>query len=467
MRLSTHTAPRALTLAILALEVFHLTAAAIRTDLPFNEVAPIINALPAALPSELRERSTEGQRAIWPNWLAQHDSQIRARIIRGDEDSLVNFLLFGTTFTSRIRATERELAKLGGQEKANELVQGRIEDLIAAITGPGTDERLAFAREVIRRKGIRPASLAGKEQLRRYLNETGKRMAAESVAYQRSLEAASTLGDGSPGTTRLSTLYEERGLSSDTKLLPDFAIHRALEAMVAQHALRGPIRRIAIVGPGLDFTDKADGYDFYPVQSVQPFAIIDSVVRLGLGRLDDLTIQTLDLSPRVNRHLADARTRARRGDRYFLALPLNRDENWDPALLSYWNEFGSGLGAQGRQLAAPPNAGNVMVRALEVPPRVVLQSIFTEDLNIVTQRLIARAPDERFDLVVATNILSYYGEFDQAMALANIGSMLRPGGFLVSNSAVTPITIFAPTSGTETVRFSDRQYDRVFWYQRR
>jgi hypothetical protein len=28
------------------------------------------------------------------------------------------------------------------------------------------------------------------------------------------------------------------------------------------------IHRVAIVGPGLDFTDKSDGFDFYPIQTI-------------------------------------------------------------------------------------------------------------------------------------------------------------------------------------------------------
>jgi hypothetical protein len=31
------------------------------------------------------------------------------------------------------------------------------------------------------------------------------------------------------------------------------------------------------VGPGLDFADKQEGYDFYPLQTIQPFAVIDSL----------------------------------------------------------------------------------------------------------------------------------------------------------------------------------------------
>jgi hypothetical protein len=36
-----------------------------------------------------------------------------------------------------------------------------------------------------------------------------------------------------------------------------------------------------VIGPGLDVADKQDGFDFYPQQTLQPFALVDSLRRLG------------------------------------------------------------------------------------------------------------------------------------------------------------------------------------------
>ena len=35
----------------------------------------------------------------WPAWVAKRDAEIRARLARGDEDSLVYLWLYGTSFT--------------------------------------------------------------------------------------------------------------------------------------------------------------------------------------------------------------------------------------------------------------------------------------------------------------------------------------------------------------------------------
>lgn len=54
----------------------------------------------------------------------------------------------------------------------------------------------------------------------------------------------------------------------------------------------GQVARVAVVGPGLDFIDKNDqsAYDYYPQQTLQPFALFDSLVRLGLAKPESLSM---------------------------------------------------------------------------------------------------------------------------------------------------------------------------------
>ena len=79
-------------------------------------------------------------------------------------------------------------------------------------------------------------------------------------------------------------------------------------------------------------------------------------------------------------------------------------------------------------------------------------------------------PDgERFDLVLATNVLLYYDTFEQTLALDAIAAMLRPGGVLLTNDAVLEVPeIPMRSEGYLTVRFSDREGDgeRMVWYIR-
>jgi SAM-dependent methyltransferase len=265
-----------------------------------------------------------------------------------------------------------------------------------------------------------------------------------------------------------STLFSTRGLSSDTTLLPNYAIEEALKAIQARKLLPADgVRRVAIIGPGLDFTDKQEGYDFYPQQSIQPFAVIDSLLRLGLARADRLQVTTFDLSPRVNDHLERARQRALRGQAYTLQLPYDPLATWKPEAVRYWERFGDQVGVPAPPIAPPAGVGGVRMRAVSVRPAVAAL-VTPIDLNIVLQRMEA-PPAEGFDLIVATNILVYYDNFEQSLALVNIERMLRPGGFLLSNNALVELPFSHVRSVDYTTAvYSDRQGDgdHIVWYQR-
>ena len=96
----------------------------------------------------------------------QRDRTIRARLARGDEDSVVHFWQYGTSFTTLPPVTERNMARLGGADAAAGVLQQRLDDLVKGIAAPGTNERLQFARQVLSRHGIDPATAAGMAQAR-------------------------------------------------------------------------------------------------------------------------------------------------------------------------------------------------------------------------------------------------------------------------------------------------------------
>ena len=211
-----------------------------------------------------------------------------------------------------------------------------------------------------------------------------------------------------------------------------------MAAMKARGLLKaGGLKRVAIVGPGLDFADKDVGFDFYPQQTLQPFAVLDSIKRLGLGPPiagSGPEIVLLDISPRVIDHVTQARARAVKGTGYTLHLPLPRATPWVPEIRKYWETFGNQIGAPAQASAPKAMLDQVELRAVRATPAAV-QRLSVANLNIVTQRL----DGEAFDLVIATNVFIYYDVLEQALAMTNVEAMLKPGAFLLANVAAPPV----------------------------
>jgi len=438
--------------AVVGLTCLGNARTSVSTPISYQDSKPILERLAASLPPELTGKSASELEPAWSDWVSRRNREIRARLERGDEDSIVNFLLFGTTFTTRPRGAEA--------------VRARTADLISAIASPVVNERLQFVREVVARRGIDPTTATGREQTRIYFSDLLARVAGEADGYAREIQAVRSNPNGPEFAVR-SSLYRTRGLSSDTSIRPDFAIDRAIERLVSMGLIKAAsIRRVGVIGPGLDVTDKAEGYDFYPPQTTQPFSVIDSLRRLGVARTNDLRLTTLDVSPRVNRHLEAARERASRGESYVVVLPRDRESRWRPELIGFWKNFGSRIGENATRSPSPP--AGVDVRTVRIRPDVV-SSIDARDLNIVLERLAPLADEDRFDLIVATNMLVYYTVFEQSLALANIASMLRPGGFLLSNNVLVELpTTPLRAIGDNKVIYSDSldDSDDIVWYRR-
>ena len=439
------------------------TALGASVDIPFQAARPIVAALrPDLLPADLRGKSVDQLAMLWPRWVSMRDAEIRARLEDGDEDSIANLTLFGTSFTAERRITELEISDMAAGKPAPAVLVARIVAMADAIAATGDNERVAFARDIARRKGFDPRTAAGREQVSRWLADRVDRIVDE---YRR---RAAAKFDPAATPVDEATIFRGRGLSSDTSIFPGFAIEQTLDALRSHDllALRS-VRLVAIIGPGLDFADKEEGHDFYPQQTLQPFATIDSLLRLGLAAPSGVQVTTLDLSPRVNDHIESAVARARRGTAYVLQLPRDNRFMWTPFMATYWQQFGDRIGASTAPIAPPDGAGTVQTRAVRIRPEIV-RAITPLDLDVVLQRLAPMAATQRFDVVIATNILIYYDVFEQSLALDDIASMLKPSGFLITNTELSTLpSIPMALIGYTDVGYTDRpEGDRVFWYQK-
>ena len=134
--------------------------------------------------------------------------------------------------------------------------------------------------------------------------------------------------------------------------------------------------------------------------------------------------------------------------------------------MGFWKKFGSRIGDETSLKLSPPDG--VDLRAARIRPELV-SSLDVRDLNIVMERLALLADEDPFDLIVATNILVYYSVFEQSLALANLASMLRPGGLLLSNNVLVelPTTPLRAVGDTRVI-YSDHpdDTDDIVWYRR-
>jgi hypothetical protein len=365
----------------------------------------------------------------WDHWIREQDAQVRARIDRGMEDSISNLILYGTSYTNlpRLESPESTVAEDG---QVSEAARARVGALVQAVGAASPNERIRIVRDFLVRRGITG------DRVPHFLTKNLQRVADEQRAYHKKLQAAESSGDLDQKLSTRGTLYQTRGLSADTSLLVNYALEDTLRALTVKGVLsEGSIRHIAVIGPGLDFTNKHSGYDFYPLQTIQPFAVMETVLRLKLGKPEEVEVVTMDLNPGVNAHIAKLVRDARANRAYTVQLPRDAGADWPQPAVAYWEHFGEITGVQAKPLPVPESLGGVTLRAVAIAPRFASR-VTPLNLNVVAQ-CAELNQGQGFDLVIATNILVYYDRFQQALAMASIARMMNPGGIFLANDALS------------------------------
>jgi hypothetical protein len=179
------------------------------------------------------------------------------------------------------------------------------------------------------------------------------------------------------------------------------------------------MRKVLIIGPGLDFAPRTELIDAFRPQSFQPYAIADAVLALHLASADDLEIDCVDINKRVVEYI----NAFPGGDRllYLYSAPGVADYN------AYFSTLGSAIGIPAGKADAKQQRAGFLERTVSVNAGVA-RSIRAVALNMVTERL-----DERYDLVIATNVLLYFNESQLPLVLTNIANMLSDTGYFVHN----------------------------------
>jgi SAM-dependent methyltransferase len=336
----------------------------------------------------------------FPRYIAEVRARDRARVREGDFDALVYYALQSSAFTRLPPIEPATSAKAfhdGGL--IPHAVQDRFKALSGALRSSARDPRLAYFRALVERER------ASETPLPRLLEEQYAR--AMRSLYEKEFSSA---GDA----------YQRRGLSTDTSAEVGYAVSLGLAALHALEPQRR-IRRVLIVGPGLDLAPRTGMVEGSDPQSTQPFAVIDALVARGLADRTALRVYTLDINPRVTEWL----TRMR-GERPRLSLVTSVAEGEGVRFSDDYREYFAALGKAVGTEQKITRAGHLS-KAIQLAAGMT-DAVAATTADIVTDRL-----DERFDLAVVTNVFPYLSDRDLLLALANIVAMLAPGGVLLHN----------------------------------
>jgi len=377
--------------AVLALSV---AASAGLREIAWSDLAPPIQSL-------IGERGLD--RASFAGYVADVRARNRARVRDGDLDALVYYLLQSSAFTTRPpiepAASARSFVEHGTIPGA---AQDRFSALAAALRGGGTaDARLRYFRDVIERER------ASGTPLLRLLTEQYAR--AMRSLYDKEFAAAVDA-------------YQRRGLSTDTSVEAGYLVYLGLASWHALEPERR-VRRVLVVGPGLDLAPRTGLVDGGDPQSWQPFAIVDALIALGMADRATLRVRALDINPRVTEWIT--RTRGTRPRLSLVSSIAERDgARFTADYRDYFTKVGRAVGVEEPFTDAVPG---------HLTKSIQLASEVSATIDATTADIVVERLDERFDLAVITNVFPYLSDRDLLLAIANIVGMLAPGGVLLHN----------------------------------
>ena len=369
----------------------------------------------------------------FPAYVARtHDENLR-RVREGDLDHLVFYILQSTRFTSAPTIEPAISAKalvesLAADERGVFLkepvlpaarvppaVRDRIAAFLRAIAGdPGRDARLTYFRALT--TTVFPDQARRVDGLRAEYLRVMRFVYEKEFVAQRAAQPAEAIAE----------LYRTRGLSTDTAVEAGFLVYNGLGIAQSIDPQRR-IRRVLIVGPGLDLAPRTSLQDERPPESYQPWAVIDALLTLNLSRADELEVVAADINPRVVDHLRRAA-----GEPPTLTL-IGEIRESETVKLSedyrgYFTQLGRGIGDPEANPAAVTDGSPGKRIKVKASAARILTAV---PLDIVTERL-AGPP---FDLIVATNILPYFDDPQLALATSNIAAMTSPGGVFLHNES--------------------------------
>jgi CheR methyltransferase, SAM binding domain len=374
------------------------------------------------------------------------------REVRGEYDHLIYFLLQSMTFTRQPRIepalSSQEFVNglndadrkkyltdgsdyLPSKERVPKTARARMMDFIKAVGRQSADERLKYFNSLLSQRTDSSTPL-DQHLYAEY---------ARSMKFLYLKEFASRAIKKEQHAAFIGSLYQDRGHSTDTQIEANYAVYVALASLKAQSPSTR-IRKVLIVGPGLDFAPRTDLIDLFGPQSYQPFAVADALIGLKLAEAAHLHIHCVDINQRVVNYLSGLKG----SKQITLSILSGIRETALRPLTSQFKEYFRGLGKSigiESDLKVPATYDSHLKKILRVGPEIG-EMISVDRLNIITERY---EPAPNYDLIVVTNVFPYFKQTELIYALANIAAMMAEGGYLIHNELQTvPSSVVTPLS---------------------
>jgi chemotaxis methyl-accepting protein methylase len=150
---------------------------------------------------------------------------------------------------------------------------------------------------------------------------------------------------------------------------------------------------------------------------------VDALVGTGLADRASLHLSAIDINPRVVQWLEGTH-----GTAPELALYAGVRESEQVHLTddyrSYFSSLGKSIGV------SRPMRG---LGSRQLSKTVTLFSDVTAAVDAATVDITVERVDDRYDLIVVTNVFPYLSDAELLLALGNVVQMLKPGGVLLHN----------------------------------
>ena len=202
----------------------------------------------------------------WDGWIRQRDYEIRSGVERCMEDSISMLIMFGASFTTlpRLASPAEAVTPSGALTPA---ARARMEAFIEGLDQID-DERFRWDLQFLRRRQIT------QDQLRAFLGGNLRRAALERARLQQ-------MHNPGAGTT----LIEE-----------------TLRGLIKAGQAPARIRRIGVIGPGLDPEYDPDTYNL--------FASLEAALASGLSKPGAVELVVFDINPWVLSHVRAVASKA-------------------------------------------------------------------------------------------------------------------------------------------------------------